>query len=115
MALSKALLTRLQRRDKACWHCGQTDELSPHHRRNRGMGGSKILDRLDNLIMVCAIYNGDMESRADVAKKAKSLGHKLESWESMETSPVFDFTTQAWYHIDVQGGKTLIEHEGGLF
>lgn len=103
MSLSKALLKKLQERDKWCWHCGSTD-LVPHHRKNRQAGGSKLLDRLDNIILVCAQYNGLMESDADVAEQARKFGHKLRSWEEFRTA-VFDRPSGTWYVLGEEGEK----------
>ena len=105
MALSTAMLKKLRQRDIMCVHCGDTDSLVPHHRRNRGLGGSKLLDRLDNLMMICSYYNGAMESNAAVAENARMYGHKLSSWDDFDT-PIYDECDGEWYLIDVQGGKT---------
>jgi len=38
---------KFQLRDKHCPHCGATGEmLVPHHRKNRGMGGSPKIAKL---------------------------------------------------------------------
>jgi hypothetical protein len=103
VSLSKALLKKLQKRDQWCWHCGST-ELVPHHRKNRQAGGSKLLDRADNIILVCAQYNGLMESDADVAEQARLFGHKLRSWEEFRTA-VFDRPTATWYILGEEGEK----------
>lgn len=108
MALTKAMLDKLRSRDKLCWHCGENDDLVPHHRRNRGMGGSKQLDRLDNLMMVCAIYNGMMESDSATARNARDLGHKLNSWQEF-SEPVFDTPNRTWYVLTSKGEKLETE------
>lgn len=99
------------KRDTHCWHCGTELDLVPHHRKNRGAGGSKLLDTLDNLMLVCAVYNGAMESDANVAQKAREYGHKLRSWENMKR-PVFDIPTSTWYLLDEKGEKHEFR-EGG--
>ena len=104
MPLSKPMLKKLRERDKWCWHCMSTDDLVPHHRRNRGMGGSKILDRYDNLLLICAEFNGAMESDPDVAAQAKLFGQKLSSWDDF-SNPVFDTLNLIWYVLDVAGDK----------
>lgn len=96
MAIPKKVLKVVQERDSHCWHCGSDQDLVPHHRINRGMGGSKLLDRPNNLIMVCALYNGLMESDADTARRARSHGHKLAVWETLDR-PCFDVATGWWY------------------
>lgn len=72
------------------------------------MGGSKTLDRLDNLIRVCSVYNGLMESDSATATQARDYGHKLGSWDDFNT-PVFDNTDWVWYQLDEKGGKTVCE------
>lgn len=104
MAITQKQGKILRERDKHCWHCGTEIDLVWHHRRNRQAGGSKLLDRLDNIIMVCAIYNGQMESDADVASQARDYGHKLRSWDDFST-PVFDTTNRTWYVLDERGNK----------
>ena len=104
MAVPKKVLKLIQERDDHCWHCGREDELVPHHRINRGMGGSKRLDRPDNLIMVCSRWNGDMESNAELAATARGWGHKLAVWESLNR-PVFDRGTFAWWFVLPDGAK----------
>ena len=106
--MNTAMLRRLRKRDPYCLHCGDTETLVPHHRRNRQMGGSKLLDRLDNLMMICSYYNGAMESNAVVAENARTYGHKLSSWDDFDT-PVFDECTGEWYRLDIQGGKSLAD------
>lgn len=108
MALSKPLLDKLRKRDKMCWDCGEINDLIPHHRKNRKMGGSKLLDRLDNLLLVCADYNGLMESDARTASQARDFGHKLASWDDF-SNPVFDKINLLWYVLDDKGNKTEVE------
>jgi hypothetical protein len=99
---------KIRQRDASCYHCGETDGLSIHHRKNRQMGGSKVLDRADNLILVCGTWNGLMESDAKAATLARDWGHKLNSWDGFDT-PVFDYPTRTWWAIDQFGGKHQTE------
>lgn len=87
-----------------CWHCGETEGLQVHHRRNRGMGGSKELDRYDNLILVCAAYNLAMEADPLAATDARELGHKLGSWQDF-SNPVFDRSELTWYKLTEDGKR----------
>jgi 5-methylcytosine-specific restriction endonuclease McrA len=96
MALPVKLRKQILERDQHCWHCGQVWDLVVHHRVNRGMGGSKLLDRADNLMAVCARWNGDMESDADVAAEARGWGHKLPAWEAF-SHPVYDVMGGSWW------------------
>jgi len=112
--LNKKLITALQKRDDHCWECGTTEDLTWHHRRNRGAGGSKLLDTLDNLMMVCARYNGEMESVSSVAQSARELGHKLSKFDK-SNPPAFDKTTGIWFTLTEAGEKLPTEVERGLW
>ena len=113
MALSRKSLTLLRARDAHCWHCGATDDLVPHHRKNRGMGGSKLLDGLDNLMLVCAFWNGEMESTSADAAAARGWGHKLSAWEATNW-PVFDIPTSTWYTL-LEDGTRVVFNIGDCF
>ena len=102
--MKKADLNKLRERDTHCWHCGREGDLVPHHRANRGMGSYKALDILQNVILVCADYNGLMESNAEVAEEARQLGHKISKFAT-PNQPVFDKSEGVWYLLDMVGGK----------
>lgn len=87
---------RLVDRDRACIHCGTTVGLVPHHRKNRGMGGSKLLDTPSNLLVVCSWLNGAMESDPDVARYARGFGWKLERWQDPAQEPIWDAIRGRW-------------------
>lgn len=76
----------------------------PHHRANRGFGGSKALDTLQNVIFVCSEFNSRMESDAAVAEWARDLGIKLSKFAS-PSAPVFDNWAKKWYLLDEKGNK----------
>lgn len=97
----------LKKRDPYCIHCGDDSDLVIHHRKNRGMGGSKLLDHYQNLLMVCATYNSDMESQPLVADDSRRWGHKLESWAEF-SEPVLDRCNGLWYQLEQDGTKTVI-------
>jgi hypothetical protein len=106
--MKNAQLNKLRKRDFYCWHCGSTDTLVPHHRANRGMGSFKALDTLQNIILVCADFNGRMESDAAVATWARDLGLKLSKFAN-PSEPVFDNYAKLWFTLDEQGNKTETE------
>lgn len=107
MTLSPYLRRKLEERDKYCIHCGETDNLVIHHRKNRGMGGSKIIDVYENLIRVCQDYNSRMESISEVAEEAQEFGHKLRSWQNF-SDPVFDRCDGEWYELKPDGTKEKV-------
>ena len=83
-----------------CLHCGETEALSPNHRANRCMGGSKARDRASNLVVLCSIYNGLIESDKRSRDEAMAFGWKLASWEDPMRVPVMDRMSGKWYWLD---------------
>lgn len=116
MSINKFTRVKIIKRDLGrCIHCGSTEDLAIHHRKNRGMGGSKQLDRLDNLLLICNTYNVAMESNADVRREAIQFGHKLNSWDAFD-KPVFDIPTGLWFYLTEVGDRLQTqEQEEGLF
>lgn len=102
--MKAADVQKLRKRDDHCWHCGTTEALVPHHRANRGMGGSRLLDTLQNVILVCAEYNGLMESDPETANRSRDLGHKLSKFLA-PSEPCFDNVWRKWYYLDTKGEK----------
>ena len=98
-------------RDKGCLHCGETEAIAPNHRINRGMGGSKLRDNPSNIVVLCSVVNGLIESDAKWRRQAISWGWKLPSWEDSLYAPVYDFQTFTWWSLDDKfGRKEWIEH-----
>jgi len=62
------------------------------------MGSSKLLDRFDNLLRVCAYLNYAMESDSAVAGEARDMGWKLGQWDSFD-HPYFDRVAMTWYTL----------------
>ena len=87
-------------RDHVCWHCGASEALIPHHRVNRGMGGSKARHEPSNILTMCFLVNGLMESDPIVAQMAREWGWKLESWQKPAEVPVFNAYLGKWFKIN---------------
>lgn len=92
-------------RDKHCLHCGSTDDtLIPQHRANRGAGGSKIRGgNPANIIVLCSMLNGLLESDSRWATLGRQYGWKLHSWDDPEQKPVYDAYTGDWWLLDSAG------------
>lgn len=75
---------------------------------NRGAGGSKLLDRLDNLLLVCADYNWKMEADGKVLTRSRELGHKLKRTDQFST-PVFDNYAKQWFILTEEGDKNATD------
>lgn len=87
-------------RDGGCIHCGETEAVAPHHRRNRGMGGSKLLDAPSNIVVICSVINGLLESDTYWARKGRDWGWKLTAGQDPATTPVWVPVEGAWFTFD---------------
>ena len=101
----------LERDLERCYHCGIGDQtLVPQHRAGRGMGGSKArAHRPSNIITLCSIANGLLESDADFAQVGRDNGWKISSWEDPLAIPVRDLMSAEWYLLDDQGSRSITE------
>lgn len=106
----KGLIRR--RDDGICWHCG-CEETTIHHRKNRGMGGSKpeISDRPSNLLTICPEYNGLMESDVNAYREATENGWKLRNGMHSLEVPVWRYD-HTWWILNDLGDKFQLEQEG---
>jgi len=94
-----------------CGCVGREDTFVPQHRINRGMGGSKVLDRPANVIVMCSEVNGLIESSPDIAAQARAYGWKLSRWDSPEDTPFWDIATGTWNLIDNLYNRTTTTKE----
>jgi hypothetical protein len=83
-----------------CGCVGKEDTFVPQHRIGRGMGGSKVLDRPANIIVLCSLQNGLIESDPKSAEVAREYGWKLSRWQTPEEVPFYDLATGTWNLID---------------
>lgn len=83
-----------------CGCVGREDTLVPNHRAGRGMGGSKLLDRPSNVVVMCSSANGFIESDPDWAATARAYGWKLSRWQVPEEVPFYDLATGTWNLLD---------------
>ena len=69
---------RMQERDgHKCVACGTPFDLTPQHRANRGMGGSKRVHGLSNLVTMCKRHNEQLESDPEFAELGRRMGWKV--------------------------------------
>lgn len=94
-----------------CGCLGREDTYVPQHRINRGIGGSKVLDRPANIIVLCSAVNGLIESNADIAAQARVYGWKLQRWQVPEDVPVFDRVTGEWFTLDNDFHRVIQERK----
>ena len=94
-----------------CGCVGFEDTFVPQHRINRGMGGSRVLDRPANVLVMCSRMNGLIESDPKQAEVARLYGWKLSRWQEPENEPFYDLATGAWYLIDNIYNRTITERK----
>lgn len=109
MSTPKALLKALTVRDghQCVWHwegACDPETLVPHHRSNRGMGGSRSKDRLSNLVWLCSELNGRIEADPEYAASARSRGIKISSHDEPSHTPL----------IHAVHGRCLIADDGSV-
>jgi hypothetical protein len=95
-------------RDKGCVHCGDVETAVPNHRANRGMGGSKKRDHPANIVVLCSMVNGLIESDPQWASTARQYGWKLATWDDPYWVPVFDAVWGGWWLLDDDFGRTRL-------
>lgn len=96
----KAFQSLLARDEGRCVHCGETEALSPNHRANRGMGGSKARERASNYVLLCSAMNSLIESNAEARHQALVYGWKINSWDDPLDIPVYDRLKGSWFALD---------------
>ena len=105
--MTKKEFERFLARDKYCLHCGTTEALAPNHRANRGHGGSKKAEVASNVVILCSLFNGLIESDVKAAGMAKRFGWKLSRYDNPLEMPVYDMVAGVWWLLDdnYQKGK----------
>lgn len=107
--MNKKEFDKLVVRDSYCLHCGETVAVSPNHRANRGMGGSKERDVPSNLMILCSQMNSAIESNLNASVIARAYGWKLNSWADPKKEPIFDAIAGVWYLLDDNYGRIVAE------
>jgi hypothetical protein len=110
--MNKKTFQKFIDRDGGCYHCDTTETIVPHHRANRGMGGSKIRDVPSNIITLCSEFNGLIESNATLAELARAYGWKLTAGQDPKLTPVF--ARGRWWLLDDNFGRVQVEGLDGF-
>ena len=95
----------LERDGYKCVACGTEYDLTPQHRANRGMGGSKRGHGLSNLVTMCRYHNERLESDPGFAELGRKLGWKLKRNSGPPASEI-----AVWYRMDF--GWFLLADDG---
>lgn len=107
---------RLLERDKRCVHCGSTgDDLIPHHRANRGMGGAgkdSPHNRPSNLLLLCSEANFLLEFDAKFAERGRFFGWKLSKFVVPAEFPAYDSYSATWFYLTDDWSRVEIHNFG---
>ena len=107
LGMNKKTFQKFIDRDGCCPHCGtDNDTLVPQHRANRGMGGSRSLDRPSNIILLCSEANHRLEVDFKFAQLGRELGWKLTRGQVPEFTPVL--LADGYWLLDNNFNKTPV-------
>lgn len=95
-------------RDGGCVHCGITEAVSPHHRANRGMGGSKKKDVPSNIVVLCSRMNDLVERSQSHLLQARMAGWKLWQGEEPSQTPLWDANRREWVLLGDDYTRTAV-------
>lgn len=71
------------------------------------MGGDRSKNRLSNLVWLCAVVNGLIESDADWAERARDRGVKLSTFAD-PLGEAIRHAVHGWVWLDDDGGVTAV-------
>lgn len=94
----------------------------PHHRANRGSGGSKVLDHPANLVLVCSLCNGAAEDapalvRFDLIERGLRVDKaatNAQTLERVKATPVTCLEGERWFLIDESTRRHVNEGRSGV-
>jgi len=112
--MNKKEFAKFLARDVCCSHCGTTDDtLVPQHRQSKQMGGSKLLDKPSNILVLCSEANGLLESNAKFAELGRKFGWKLRRGQEPENTPVY--MGDGWFLLDNDYNRKKVNHDVEYF
>lgn len=68
-----------------------------------------MMDNSSNLILLCSLFNGLIESDAKAAGMAKRYGWKLSRYDRPNESPVYDMVAGAWFLLNDDYTKVQLQ------
>lgn len=74
------------------------------------MGGSKLLDRPANVVILCSNLNYLIEADYDAAKYAIQMGWKLNRNQDPEATPIYDGTKGEWFLLDNDFNRVQLDN-----
>ena len=97
----------LERDGYKCVACGTEYDLTPQHRANRGMGGSKRGHGLSNLVTMCKRHNEQLESDPKFAELGRRMGWKVKRNSGPPASEiaVWSFPDWGWFLLADDGSR----------
>lgn len=111
---TKAQKIAISARDLGCVIHGAggvcVGDLVHHHRKGRGMGGSKSRNRIANGLLVCGQWNGLVESMPDLAQQAVVNGWKLKTDHEIDARPVYIPKLGRMVYLDDDGHYLDLSH-----
>lgn len=97
----------LERDGYKCVYCYTPFDLTPQHRANRGMGGSKRGHGLSNLVTMCKRHNEQLESDPMFAELGRRMGWKVKRNSGPPASEiaVWSFPDWGWFLLADDGSR----------
>lgn len=101
----------LARDGDSCCSCGRSGSLELNHRINRGMGGSKLLDYIANLVTMCSGCNTALEADGSFRESGLRMGWKVQSWDDPHRVPVYFQPFREWRLLNDKATFVVITDE----
>jgi len=79
---------RVRDDNRCAWTGDTSDRLVPQHRIGRGMGGSKLANRLSNGVLLDSLINWAIEADTDMQAEAVRRGLKVSRYADPTMVPV---------------------------
>lgn len=108
MVFTKKQRDQIYERDGGrCVACGTTYGLEINHRANRGMGGSRYGDTLENGVLMCHHHNVSLEASAEFAERGRVYGWKVHRNRVTPPAdvPVWYVYERTWFYLEADGTR----------